>query len=379
MGTVTGKRMRREAALADVHAALLRRDVHHSSQVANSQHDDDPEEVELEDEEARQARIQRIHRELGSFNAVPTAFVAPPRRERRTASTVESSMAKNRSASSSISQAGPVARTSEPPPVPPPAQDPPPRPSPASRSGKRKSSRAAEEDADSELVRNCTSGLSACYCRTGRTRSIVRIHAATGIILERYCSVKDAARKVQVNSRDVGMVCKLIMHDIEGHVFRFEDEHAVACAARDGWRRQQIVEHTQTSWSRKSLYVEPPPCAPKSSSIDQAPTDDQATKARSKKKRVDHDVKLPTRVRPARSANAAQSGSAALKRPRRNARPPEGSGESTRALRSGSIDSASGATIAQSPRSTLLPSPRLSSGRVLRQARCFVDRERKYW
>ena len=361
--------MRREAALADVHAALLRREVH-------SQHDD-PEEVELEDEEARQARIQRIHRELGSFNAVPTAVVAPPRRERRTASTVESSTAKNRSASSSISQAGPVARTSEPPPVPPPAQDPSPRPSPASRSGKRKSSRAAEVHDDSELVRNCTSGLSACYCRTGRTRSIVRIHAATGIILERYCSVKDAARKVQVNSRDVGMVCKLTMHDIEGHVFRFEDEHAVACAARDGWRRQQIVEHTQTSWSRKSLYVEPPPCAPKPSSIDKAPTDDQATKARSKKKRVDHIAKLPTRVRPARSANAAQSGSAALTR--RNARPPEGSGESTRALRSGSIDSASGATTAQSPRSTLLPSPRLSSGRVLRQARYFVDRERKYW
>ena len=42
----------------------------------------------------------------------------------------------------------------------------------------------------------CTSGLSNCYCRSGRTKPIERVDPRDGSVADTYCSGADAARKL---------------------------------------------------------------------------------------------------------------------------------------------------------------------------------------
>ncbi|KAJ8604077.1 hypothetical protein CTAYLR_001780 [Chrysophaeum taylorii] len=88
-------------------------------------------------------------------------------------------------------------------------------------------SAAAAADSSRALatgVRKCTSGRANCYCRSGRTRAIVRYDPVTGKVLEEYCSTSDAARKLHLTSPQITHVLSGAKEDANGHKFRYAVE-----------------------------------------------------------------------------------------------------------------------------------------------------------
>lgn len=73
-------------------------------------------------------------------------------------------------------------------------------------------------------VRRCTSGRPNCYCRSGRTRAIIRYDPKTGEALEEYCSTSDAARKLNLTSPTITHVLSGNKEDANGHKFRYAVE-----------------------------------------------------------------------------------------------------------------------------------------------------------
>mmetsp|Transcript_25764 Transcript_25764/g.102862 ORF Transcript_25764/g.102862 Transcript_25764/m.102862 type:complete len:623 (-) Transcript_25764:2651-4519(-) len=73
-------------------------------------------------------------------------------------------------------------------------------------------------------VTRCTSGRKNCYCRSGRTRAILRYDPATGRTLEEYCSTSDAARKLGLTSPQITHVLSGTNEDAKGHKFRYAKE-----------------------------------------------------------------------------------------------------------------------------------------------------------
>ena len=73
-------------------------------------------------------------------------------------------------------------------------------------------------------VTECTSGRPNCYCRSGRTRAIVRYDPVTGATLETYCSTSDAARKLQLTAPQITHVLSGAIEDTKGHKFRYAVE-----------------------------------------------------------------------------------------------------------------------------------------------------------
>ena len=78
-------------------------------------------------------------------------------------------------------------------------------------------------------VTRCTSGRPNCYCKTGRTRPIVRYDLETGEDLEEYCSTLDAERKLKVTS--IGNVLIGRARTTGGHAFRYK---AAPSSSRSG-------------------------------------------------------------------------------------------------------------------------------------------------
>lgn len=73
-------------------------------------------------------------------------------------------------------------------------------------------------------VTKCTSGRPNCYCKSGRTRAIVRYDGATGEVLEEYCSTSDAARKIGVGAPKITHVLSGTNESCDGHKFRYKVE-----------------------------------------------------------------------------------------------------------------------------------------------------------
>lgn len=98
----------------------------------------------------------------------------------------------------------------------------------AASSGVSRSSALAESIRASRAVatgvRRCTSGRPNCYCRSGRTRAIIRYDPKTGEALEEYCSTSDAARKLNLTSPTITHVLSGNKEDANGHKFRYAVE-----------------------------------------------------------------------------------------------------------------------------------------------------------
>ena len=73
-------------------------------------------------------------------------------------------------------------------------------------------------------VTRCTSGRPNCYCKSGRTRAIVRYDPETGEDLEEYCSTSDAARKLNLRGPSITHVLSGTTEDADGHKFRYKVE-----------------------------------------------------------------------------------------------------------------------------------------------------------
>jgi hypothetical protein len=77
----------------------------------------------------------------------------------------------------------------------------------------------------------CTSGLPDCHCRRATTRAVVRIGGATSNeVLEEYCTVAGATRKLGLSKSAISGCLKNHHHSAHGHRFRYKDEHAAAAA-----------------------------------------------------------------------------------------------------------------------------------------------------
>ena len=66
-------------------------------------------------------------------------------------------------------------------------------------------------------VTRCTSGRPNCYCKSGRTRAIVRYDPETGEDLEEYCSTSDAARKLNLRGPSITHVLSGTTEDVESN------------------------------------------------------------------------------------------------------------------------------------------------------------------
>lgn len=75
-----------------------------------------------------------------------------------------------------------------------------------------------------DIITKCTSNRPNCYCRSGRTRAIVRYDPATGETLATYCSTSDAARKLNLTSPNITHVLTGHKEDANGHRFRYAVE-----------------------------------------------------------------------------------------------------------------------------------------------------------
>jgi len=74
-------------------------------------------------------------------------------------------------------------------------------------------------------VTKCTSGRPNCYCRSGRTRAIVRYDTNDpSKVLESYCSTSDAARKLGLTAPQITHVLSGAHEDAKGHKFRYAQE-----------------------------------------------------------------------------------------------------------------------------------------------------------
>ena len=72
----------------------------------------------------------------------------------------------------------------------------------------------------------CTSGRANCYCRSGRSRSILRVRAGDGAPLEEYCSLSDAARKLGLTACGISSMLTGAAESVKGHRFRYKRETA---------------------------------------------------------------------------------------------------------------------------------------------------------
>ena len=68
----------------------------------------------------------------------------------------------------------------------------------------------------------CTSGRPDCYCKSGRSRAIVRYDSETGAVLEDFCSVGAAADKLDICSSKISNNLLGNTKTAEGHVFRYK-------------------------------------------------------------------------------------------------------------------------------------------------------------
>ena len=97
-------------------------------------------------------------------------------------------------------------------------------PSASARVARQQMGGAATSQQLATGVTKCTSGRPNCYCKSGRTRAIVRYDPETGEDLEEYCSTSDAARKLDVRGPTITHVLSGACEDADGHKFRYKVE-----------------------------------------------------------------------------------------------------------------------------------------------------------
>ena len=85
-------------------------------------------------------------------------------------------------------------------------------------------STGAASVARQQIGGQCTSGRPNCYCKSGRTRAIVRYDPETGDDLEEYCSTSDAAQKLGLAAPNITHVLSGTYEDASGHKFRYKVE-----------------------------------------------------------------------------------------------------------------------------------------------------------
>ena len=100
-------------------------------------------------------------------------------------------------------------------------------------------------EAKQQIASGCTSGRPDCYCKSSRTRPIVRYEPETGAVLERFCSVGAAADKLDVGSSS-------IYHSLAGRKM----------AAGHAFRYTTPLPPPRTTKIPEALPVEAPPPPP---------------------------------------------------------------------------------------------------------------------